>query len=79
MVVSLNGLVAKKNSLTVNRQSLCYSGSDSELSSVVIRLPAENDVSAEAKEPSLSEAVTRERLVKTQQARKDLVCVVGDL
>jgi hypothetical protein len=31
---------------------------------------------AEAEESSLLEAVTRERMVKTQQARKDLACAV---
>jgi hypothetical protein len=34
------------------------------------------DFSAEAEESPLLEAVTRERLVKTQQARKDLAGVV---
>jgi hypothetical protein len=34
------------------------------------------DLRAEAEESPLLEAVTRERLVKTQQARKDLACAV---
>jgi hypothetical protein len=35
-----------------------------------------NEVSAEAEESRLLEAVTRERLVKTQQTGKDLSCAV---
>jgi hypothetical protein len=38
--------------------------------------PASNEVIAEAEEPSLLEAVTRERLVKTQQAGKGLAFAV---
>jgi hypothetical protein len=34
------------------------------------------DLSAEAEESRLLEAVTKERLVKRQQARKDLGCAV---
>jgi hypothetical protein len=41
------------------------SDSDSELSSVVTRWPAGNDVNAEAEECPLLEAVTRKRLVET--------------
>jgi hypothetical protein len=52
----------RQDGLAVNRQS--YSYSDSELSSVVRRLPAGNGVSAEAAESSPLEAVTRKRLVE---------------
>jgi hypothetical protein len=38
--------------------------------------PFREDLSAEAEESPLLEAVTRERLVKTQQAGKDLVGAV---
>jgi hypothetical protein len=38
--------------------------------------PFREDLSAEAEESLLLEAVTRERLAKTQQARKDLTNVV---
>jgi hypothetical protein len=35
-----------------------------------------DDLSGEVEESTMLKAVTRERLVKTQQARKDLVCAV---
>jgi hypothetical protein len=38
--------------------------------------PSREDLSSEAEESPLLEAVTRERLVKTQQAGKDLACAV---
>jgi hypothetical protein len=38
--------------------------------------PFRQDLSAEAEVYPLLEAVTRERLVKTEQDRKDLVCAV---
>jgi hypothetical protein len=38
--------------------------------------PFREDLSAKAEESVLLEAVMRERLVKTQQAGKDLVCAV---
>jgi hypothetical protein len=38
--------------------------------------PFRDDLNAEVEESPLLEAVTRERLVKTQQAGKDLPCVV---
>jgi hypothetical protein len=44
--------------------------------SVRRELPFREDLSAEAEESPLLEAVTRERLVKTQQAVKDLSCAV---
>jgi hypothetical protein len=40
------------------------------------RPPFRMDLSTEAEESPLFEAITRERLVKTQQARKDLVGAV---
>jgi hypothetical protein len=38
--------------------------------------PFREDLSAEGEESPLLETVTRERLVKTQQAGKDLACAV---
>jgi hypothetical protein len=38
--------------------------------------PFRENLSAEAEESPLLEAVTRERLVKTQQAGRDLACAV---
>jgi hypothetical protein len=38
--------------------------------------PESNEVSAEGEESPLVEAVTSERLVKTQQTGKDLACAV---
>jgi hypothetical protein len=38
--------------------------------------PFREDLSMEAEESPWLEAVTRERLMKTQKARKDLVCAV---
>jgi hypothetical protein len=43
------------------------------LSSVAVYSPDSNDVSTEAEESPLLEAVARERLVKTLQAGEDLV------
>jgi uncharacterized protein YpmB len=47
------------------------------LGRVVVYLPESNEVSAEAEESPLLEAVTKERLVKTQQIEKALSLVVG--
>jgi hypothetical protein len=47
-----------------------------EYSSVERELPFRKDLSVEAEEYPLLEAVTRERLVKTQQIVKDLACAV---
>jgi hypothetical protein len=50
-----------------------------EKSSVAGYSPDSNDVSAGAEESPLLEAVARERLLKTQQARKRLSGCCGDL
>jgi hypothetical protein len=63
--------------LTRQKHSYFYNGINNDLWKRVEREPpfGEN-VSAEAEESSLLEAVTTERLVKTQQAGKDLVDAV---
>jgi hypothetical protein len=63
--------------VSVTIEELCFlrdacrrviNGTSLELSPVVRRWPARNGVSTEAEESPLLEAVTRKRLLKTQQA-----------
>jgi hypothetical protein len=71
----LKGLDAKTNWLAVNRQS--QSSSDL-VSSVEFNMGGSEDRNwtRETEESPLLEAIARERLVKTQQAGKDLACAM---